>query len=79
MEIYEVDGDYHFGQFYVHRPVLVVVNVPAKILAQPIVPVSRFDLMLAVFTVVAAFVSWVGSRAVFTRGAAKLSKCKQLN
>lgn len=48
-------------------PVLVVVNVPAKLLAQPIVPSTQFDFALAVFTVVASVVSWFGSRWVFSK------------
>ncbi len=48
-------------------PVLVVVNVPARILAKPIVPTTSFDWWLAVFTLVATAASYMASRWIFTR------------
>lgn len=48
-------------------PVLVVVNVPARILARPVVPMSGFDWLLIGFTVVAAAGCFAASRWVFTR------------
>ncbi|MFN3193432.1 MAG: ABC transporter permease [Aureliella sp.] len=46
-------------------PVLLVNNVPARILAQPLNPPPYWEIPLAVFTVVAAVASLLGSRWVF--------------
>lgn len=48
-------------------PVLVVVNVPARILAQPLRPNSSLSLSLAAFAIVATVVSLLGSRWIFNR------------
>jgi len=46
-------------------PVLVVVNIPARILAQPITPASTGDWLLAVYTLVASVTAYFLSRLVF--------------
>jgi ABC-2 type transport system permease protein len=48
-------------------PVLVVVNVPARLLAQPLVPRQNWEWGLAVFAILATLVALVGSRWVFNR------------
>ena len=50
-------------------PVLVVVNVPARLIAQPLYPESSpmLDVFLPGFALVATFASVFGSRWVFTR------------
>ncbi|MFO1064659.1 MAG: ABC-2 family transporter protein [Pirellulales bacterium] len=48
-------------------PVLVVVNVPARLLAQPLTPRADWEWPLAVFTIFAALLSLAASRWVFTR------------
>ncbi len=48
-------------------PVLVVVNVPARLLAQPLTPRASWELPLAVFTTMAAVLSVFFSRWVFLR------------
>jgi len=48
-------------------PVLVAVNVPARVLARPLRPQSADDWLLPVFTLVAALASLAGSRWVFNR------------
>lgn len=48
-------------------PVLVVVNVPARLLAQPLVPRQNWEWGLAVFALLATLVALVGSRWVFNR------------
>lgn len=48
-------------------PVLVVVNVPARILARPIDPQSLDDWLLPGFAIVATAASLAGSRWVFQR------------
>ncbi|MCX7427725.1 MAG: ABC-2 family transporter protein [Planctomycetia bacterium] len=48
-------------------PVLVAVNVPARLLVRPLNPRSPQDLFLPVFAVVATVVSLVASRWVFKR------------
>lgn len=48
-------------------PVLVVVNVPARILAQPVVPSTTQDGCIAVFTLLATVIAWLASRWVFQR------------
>jgi ABC-2 type transport system permease protein len=48
-------------------PVLVVVNVPARILAQPLVPTQSWEWGLAVFALLATVLSLLLSRFVFLR------------
>jgi ABC-2 type transport system permease protein len=48
-------------------PVLVVVNVPARFLARPVVPHTTHDWWLAAFTIIATILSFVASRWIFTR------------
>jgi ABC-2 type transport system permease protein len=48
-------------------PVLVVVNVPARILVRPINPQSPEDWLLPLFAIVATAASLAGSRWVFQR------------
>jgi ABC-2 type transport system permease protein len=48
-------------------PVLVVVNVPARVLAQPISPRQAGDWGLIAFAMVASVVSLVASRWIFQR------------
>lgn len=48
-------------------PILVVVNVPARILAQPLRPASPADWWLPAFALLATVVSVVASRWVFSR------------
>jgi ABC-2 type transport system permease protein len=48
-------------------PVLVVVNVPARLLAQPLRPQTSLDWSLAVFAVAATLASLLVSRWVFNR------------
>jgi len=54
-----------FGLFTFVVPVLVVVNVPARLLAQPLSPRAWWEWPLAGFAVVAAIVSVIASRFVF--------------
>ena len=56
-----------WGTFTFVIPVLVVVNVPARLLAQPLHPRAWWEWPLAGFTVVAAVVSLWASRWVFQR------------
>lgn len=66
MEIYNRGwGQALYGFFTFVVPVLVVVNVPARILAQPVNPQSDEHWKLAVFAILAAIASLVASRAVF--------------
>ena len=48
-------------------PVLVAVNVPARLLIRPLNPHSPEDLLLPAFTVVATVASLAASRWVFNR------------
>ncbi len=48
-------------------PVLVVVNVPARLLAEPLSPRANWEWPLAVFTVFAAVMSVLVSRWIFNR------------
>lgn len=48
-------------------PVLVVINVPARILAQPLRPEASISRPLALFTVLAAAASLLAARIVFQR------------
>ena len=66
MEIYNRGwGQALYGFFTFIVPVLVVVNVPARILAQPVNPQSGEHWKLALFAVLAAIVSLIASRGVF--------------
>ncbi len=68
MEIYNRGwGVPLWGFFTFVVPVLVVVNVPARILAQPLYPDSSLSWPLACFTLLATAVSLLGSRWVFQR------------
>lgn len=51
-------------------PVLVVINVPARLLSQSLRPTSISDLGLPIFTLAAAFVSFFLSRWIFGRALA---------
>ena len=53
------------GLFTFVVPVLVVVNVPARLLAQPLDPKSWWEWPLAGFTILATAVSLLASRAIF--------------
>lgn len=71
MEIY--DGRWgtplrYFFTFLI--PVLVVVNVPARILARPFIPRSTFDWVLPLFAIAATIGSLVASRWIFQRALA---------
>jgi ABC-2 type transport system permease protein len=55
------------GFFTFVVPVLVVVNVPARILAQPLYPHRSLSWQLACFTLLATVLSLLGSRWVFQR------------
>ena len=48
-------------------PVLVVVNVPARVLAKPLTPRADWEWWLAGFAVIAALMSLTASRWVFTQ------------
>jgi ABC-2 type transport system permease protein len=48
-------------------PVLVVINVPARILVRPLAPQLPRDWLLPIFAVLAAFVCLLASRWVFNR------------
>jgi ABC-2 type transport system permease protein len=48
-------------------PVLVVVNVPARLLAQPLTPRASWEWPLAAFTLLATVLSLLASRWVFQR------------
>ncbi len=48
-------------------PVLVVVNVPARLLAQPLTPRASWEWPLAAFTLLATILSILASRWVFQR------------
>ncbi len=66
MEIY--DGTYGRPLQWLFTfiiPVLIVVNVPAQTLAQPVSPLSPYRVPLAVFTVFAAVVCLLLSRWIF--------------
>jgi ABC-2 type transport system permease protein len=51
-------------------PVLVVINVPARLLAQPLNPRGNWEWPLAGFTVLATIASLLASRWVFNRALA---------
>jgi ABC-2 type transport system permease protein len=66
MEIYHGQvGDVLRGMFTFIIPVLVVVNVPARLLAQPLYPASSLDWSLAAFTLLATLGSLAFSRWFF--------------
>jgi ABC-2 type transport system permease protein len=68
MEIYQGRWGTPLRQvFTFFIPVLVVVNVPARILARPIHPQSFEDWLLPGFAVIATAASLAGSRWVFQR------------
>jgi ABC-2 type transport system permease protein len=68
MEIYNKGwGAPLFFVFTFIIPVLVVINVPARILAQPLAPRANWEWPLAVFALVATIISLAVSRWVFTK------------
>jgi ABC-2 type transport system permease protein len=68
MEIYNRGlGVPLWGFFTFVVPVLLVVNVPARVLAQPLRPEASLGWPLALFTLLATVLSVVGSRWVFQR------------
>lgn len=68
MEIYQRGwGWILWGMFTFAVPVLVVVNVPARILAKPLDPRASWELPLALFAIVATVASVLVSRWVFNR------------
>ena len=68
MEIYERGWGFPLWLVFTFVvPVLVVVNVPARLLAQPLSPRADWEWPLAGFTVVATLVSLAFSRWVFQR------------
>ena len=68
MEIYNRGwGVPLWGFFTFIVPVLVVVNVPARIMAQPLQPRANWEWPLAVFTIFATLTSLALSRWVFQR------------
>lgn len=68
MEIYQRGwGMALWGTFTFVIPVLVVVNVPARLLAQPLHPRAWWEWPLAGFTIFAAIFSLLASRWVFQR------------
>ena len=50
---------------HVHHSVLVVVNVPARLLAKPLSPQTAADWLLPLFTLLATLVSLAAARGVF--------------
>ncbi len=54
-----------YGFFTFVVPVLLVVNVPARLLAKPISPRTSEELLLVIWAVAATFLSVVASRWVF--------------
>jgi ABC-2 type transport system permease protein len=68
MEIYRRGwGMPLWGFFTFVIPVLVVINVPARILAQPLRPESSLGWPLALFAIFATLASLVVSRKIFSR------------
>ena len=68
MEIYETGPG--FALLYIFKyfiPVLIAVNVPARLLAKPFNPTSPADWSLPGFAVVATLMSLTVSRWIFTR------------
>jgi len=68
MEIYNRGwGVPLWGFFTFVVPVLIVVNVPARVLAQPLYPRPSLQWPLALFALLATVVSLLGARWVFQR------------
>ena len=68
MEIYQRGwGKPLWAVFTFIVPVLLVVNVPARILAQPLHPRAAWEWPLAMFAVIATFLCLIFSRWVFQR------------
>ncbi|QEG42785.1 ABC transporter permease [Roseimaritima ulvae] len=68
MEIYQRSWGWSlWGLFTFAIPVLVVVNVPARILARPLNPREWWETPLALFAILATVISLVSSRWVFRR------------
>lgn len=68
MEIYQRGWGWAlWGVFTFAIPVLVVVNVPARILAKPLDPRASWELPLALFAILATVTSVMASRWVFNR------------
>ena len=68
MEIYSGAYGEPLRLFFTYLiPVLVVVNVPAQLLAQPLSPFSPYRAQLALFPILAATVSLIASRLLFKR------------
>lgn len=68
MEIYQRSWGWGlWGVFTFAIPVLVVVNVPARLLARPLTPRAWWELPLALFAVIATVLSVLVSRWVFRR------------
>ena len=68
MEIYNVSWGVPLMYFFTFAvPILVVINVPARLLAQPLHPRAAWEWPLAGFTLFAALGSLAFSRWVFTR------------
>lgn len=68
MEIYNRGwGTMLYGFFTFVVPVLVVVNVPARVLAKPLNPTPGMQTWLIVWAIVATLVSVLASRWVFKR------------
>ncbi len=59
-------------------PVLVVVNVPARLLAQPLTPRGAWEWPLAGFTLLATLAAFGFSRWVFKRSLLVVSQCQFL-
>ena len=68
MEIYEGGWGYPLWLLFTFIvPVLVVVNVPARILAQPLSPREPWEWGLGIFALFATVVSLFASRWIFRR------------
>ena len=68
MEIYARGWGWSlWGIFTFVIPILVVVNVPARVLAQPLRPPEWWELPLAGFTVVATAICLFASRWIFSK------------
>ena len=68
MEIYNKGwGTPLYGFFTFIVPVLVVVNVPARLLAKPISPRTNYELMIIGWAVLATILSVICSRWVFKK------------
>lgn len=71
MEIYQRGWGWSlWGIFTFAIPVLVVVNVPARLLAQPLRPQQTWEILLSLFGVFATLASIFASRWVFQRALA---------